>query len=159
MQHTVEYASSRAEVWRTYWRSWTRPAGLWRFHVATALAIALMSSLLNREAHFSLERFAATAAIVVLVCVVLFPLWLQLRFKSVTRSLTIDPLGFKTTIGSLSGTRLWKEVTSIEDTGEEILIFGKSGNAMVVPRRAFRDDAARTKFLNDAKTWNSINAA
>jgi hypothetical protein len=28
MKHTIEYASSRWEVWQAYWRSWARPTGL-----------------------------------------------------------------------------------------------------------------------------------
>lgn len=154
MQHTIEYVSSRAEVWRTYWRCWARPAGLWRIHVAIALGVGLAWELLLHESDWRLDRLAAVAAAAGLACITLFPLWPQLRFKSAKRALTIDPMGFKTKIGNVSGERNWQEIAAVEDRGDEILIFVRNGNALVVPRRAFRDDAARAKFLNDAKAWH-----
>jgi len=53
VKHTVEYALSRAEVWRTYWRAWAQPAGLWRFHVAIGILVAVAVSVLNRDAHYT----------------------------------------------------------------------------------------------------------
>lgn len=158
MRHTIEYASSRDEMWRAYWRSWARPAGLWRVHLAIALGVAVASELLLHGSEWHVSSLAATAALAGAACVVLFPLWPQLRFKSARRVLTIDKDGFRTTIGARSGERSWWEVAAVEDTGEEILIIVKTGNAMVVPRRAFSDPAARSRFLDDARNWHSLAA-
>ena len=158
MRHTVEYASSRDEVWRAYWRSWAKPAGLWRVHSAVALGIAAASELILHGSEWRLWRLAVTAAVAGLACIVLFPLWPQLRFKSATRVLTIDKGGFKTTISARSAERSWQEVAAVEDTGQEILIVVKTGNAMVVPRRAFSDSAARRRFLDDARNWHALAA-
>ena len=156
MRHTVEYASSRDEVWRAYWRSWARPAGLWRVQVAIALGIAAASEFLLHGSAWRVSSLVATAALAGLACIILFPLWPQLRFKSATRTLTIDKDGFKTTIGARSGERSWQEIATVEDSGEQILIIVKTGNAMVVPRRAFADEATRTRFLADARNWHSL---
>ena len=158
MRHTIEYASSRTEVWRAYWRTWAKPAGLWRVHLAIALGIAAASELLLYGDDWRVWRFAVTAAVAGLGCIVLFPLWPQLRFKNATRVLTIDKDGFKTTIGARSAERSWQEIAAVEDTGQEILIVVKTGNAMVVPRRAFPDAAARSRFLDDARNWHSLAA-
>ena len=158
MRHTVEYASSRDEVWRAYWRTWAKPAGLWRVHSAVALGIAAASELILHGSEWRLWRLAVTAAVAGLACIVLFPLWPQLRFKSATRVLTIDKDGFKTTIGAHSAERSWQEIAAVEDTGQEILIVVKTGNAMVVPRRAFSDSAARRRFLDDARNWHALAA-
>lgn len=156
MRHTVEYASSREEVWRAYWRTWAKPAGLWRVHLAIALGIAAGSEILLHGSDWRAWRVAVTAAVAGLGCIVLFPLWPQLRFKSATRVLTIDKDGFKTTIGARSAERSWQEVAAVEDTRQEILIVVKTGNAMVVPRRAFSDPDTRRRFLDDARNWHSL---
>jgi hypothetical protein len=91
-----------------------------------------------------------------LACVILFPLWPLWRFKGATRVLSIDKGGFTTTIGARSGERSWQEIAAVEDTGEEILIIVKTGNAMVVPRRAFANNAARARFLDAARNWHSL---
>ncbi len=156
MRYTIEYTSSRDEVWRAYWRSWARPAGLWRVQVAVALGIAAASEVFLHGSEWRVSSLAATATVAGLACVVLFPLWPQLRFKSATRVLTIDRDGFKTTIGARSGERSWQEIAAVEDTGEEVLIIVKTGNAMVVPRRAFRDEAARARVRDDARNWHSL---
>ena len=155
MRHTVEYTSLRSEIWRAYWRSWSKPAGLWRVHLAIAVGIAVAMELLFHGDDWNPLRLALSAAGVWAACVVLFPLWPQLRFKSARRVLSIDKDGFKTTIGARSGERSWREIAAVEDTGEEILIIVKTGNAMAVPRRAFHNEAARGRFIEDAKLWHS----
>jgi hypothetical protein len=157
MKHTIEYASARAEVWKAYWRAWASPRGLWIFHVAVGLLIATVMEMPSR-AHLHMVKFVSIWLAVSAASTVLLSLWPQVKFKKAVRSMTVDPTGFTTTIGSLSGTRTWQEVHRIEDTGEEILIVGINGNAMVVPRRAFEDVDARSRFLRDARVWHSKHA-
>jgi hypothetical protein len=149
---TVQYSSTRAEVWRWYWRAWAKPAGLWRYHVLFGLAIAVGLAAGNGFGMFELRRFTVTAVLATLGCVVLLPLWPQIRFKSAQRSLTIDAEGWKTEIGKLSGARPWKQVRSIEDTGDTIAIVGTNRNALIVPTRAFPNTSARKEFLTAART-------
>jgi hypothetical protein len=153
--HTIHYASSRREIWRWYWRSWAKPNGLWLFHVLIAVLIAISVTLRD----FSAKRFAVVGAVAFVLCVVLLSLWPQLKFKPAVRSLTIDPLGIKTTIGKLSASRTWAEISTIEDRGEDILFFGRNRNAFIIPIRAFIDVTNRREFLNDANRWHSQSAA
>jgi hypothetical protein len=153
--HTIHYASSRREVWRWYWRAWAKPKGLWLFHLGIALMIATSLTLGN----FRASRFAVTALITFLLCVVLLPLWPQVRFKSAVRSLTIDPLGIKTTIGKLSASKIWADISTVEDRGEDIIIVGRNRNAFIIPMRAFTGGTNRQEFLNDAQRWHSQSAA
>jgi len=39
--YTLEYSSTRSEVWRWYWRAWAGPRGLWRLHVVILVTLAL----------------------------------------------------------------------------------------------------------------------
>jgi hypothetical protein len=154
---TVEYQSKRSEVWRWYWRSWARLDGLWRFHALWGLMAAGMFAFFEAPRHVSIETFLAVAIAAFAVAVALFPLWPLVRFKSETRSLTIDPRGFKTKIGKLAGERSWCDVRSVEDSGDAIVINGTNRNALLVPRRAFANECARRDFLAAARDWHSSN--
>lgn len=148
---TVRYASTRAELWRAYWRAWARSRGLWRVHAGiVALAMAIAASYGARSADC-----LAAGAIVAGACLIVFPLVPQLKFKPAERTLTIDATGWHTAIGAMSGTRPWREVRAVVDTGAVIEITGTNGNALVVPRRAFADDAARVGFLQAALAWQA----
>ena len=156
--HTIEYASSRSEVWRWYWRAWAKPNGFWLLHLCFGVIFAAAFALTEREP-FSLARSAVVALAAMAVCVALLPLWPQIRFKSSPRSLTIDPAGLRTTIGKLSASRPWREIGAIADTGEEIVISGRNRNAFIIPKRAFKDGASRQEFLRDANIWHRQSAA
>jgi hypothetical protein len=151
MSHTLQYASSRAEIWRFYWRAWARPKGLWIHHVFIGLCVALLTASAQP---FDMKTFGLRWAIATFACLALLPLWPQLRYKSAVRSLTVDTSGYQTTIGKRSGSGSWSEIDRIEDMGKDILMVGKNGNAMVIPERAFRSTEERAAFLNDAKSWH-----
>lgn len=87
------------------------------------------------------------------VCLLLFPLWPQIKYKRSIRTLTIGPEGIDTTIGSKSGKRVWSEVARIEDNGQEIVVTMLNMNAFVIPMRAFSSDDYRTQFLRDMVQW------
>jgi hypothetical protein len=123
------------------------------------LAFAFFFSVLLDPGAFRLRYFLAIAAIVTVACVVFFPLWPQLRFKSAVRSLTIDAEGIKTVVGTVSGSRLWKDIRSIEESDGTIVITGNNKNAFVVPERAFADSSERLRFLEAARQWHSATAA
>jgi hypothetical protein len=150
---TVRYASSRAEVWRAYWRSWARARGLWRTHVAFGvIGGALLASLLGG---FGVVVLVECCAAVFAACLLLFPLAPQFKFKPAERELTISADGWKTAIGALSGSRRWIEVRSVHDTGETIEIIGVNGNILIVPHRAFGDPQARAAFVQAATRWHA----
>jgi hypothetical protein len=151
--HTIEYASARSEVWRWYWRAWAAPKGLWMYHVVIALSVSAVLQLGGWG--LNARRFFTAAVIIFILCVLLLPLYPQLRFKSTVRSLTIDPSGIKSTRGKQSLDCRWKDIAAIEDAGDAIVITraGANRNSFIIPRRAFTDDAGRTQFLRDARLW------
>jgi hypothetical protein len=138
-----------------YWREWARPAGLWRFHVLFGIAVGLESAHRESSIHFPTERFAIASLVATAACVVLLPLWPQIRFKAQPRVLTLDAEGFKTTIGSRSGERRWRDIRRIEDHDGTILIVNTNGNAMIIPRRAFATDAERRECLECVQAWHA----
>jgi hypothetical protein len=157
--HTVQYASSRREVWRWYWRAWAKPTGLWLLQVAIGIILAALFTGVGLGQPFDASSFVKAFLVCVALCLVLLPLWPQIRFKPNMRSLTIDATGLKTTIGKRSGSWAWREVSAVTDSNEAIVILGKNRNAYIIPRRAFQDDAARQEFLRDATHWHQQSAA
>ena len=157
--YTVTYASRRSEIWRWYWRAWKRPAGLWRYHVLLGLMSAFFFAVLLEPGPFRLDYFLAVTVLVTVACVVFFPLWPQLRFKSAVRTLTISAEGLVTAVGKVSGSRLWKEIHSIDESDGGIVITGINKNAFVVPERAFANRSQRQTFLEAARQWHSAAVA
>ena len=152
--HTIQYASARSEVWRWYWRAWAAPKGLWIYHVLIALSVPAVLQLGGWG--LNARQFITAAVMIFGLCVVLLPLYPQLRFKSTVRSLTIDPAGIKSTRGKQSLDYRWKDISTIQDADDTIVITraGANRNSFIIPRRAFNDDAARTQFLRDARHWH-----
>lgn len=154
--HTVQYKSSRSEVWRWYWRSWARPNGLWLYHLFLGIAFAVIYIILSNS-QFTVYGLLSASLIGFLVCIIFFPIYPQIVFKSSLRTLIIDESGISTTIGNKSGNRTWQEVKSIESRDGRIIITGKNKNAFIIPRRAFRHDAEQEEFLRDAIFWHGEN--
>jgi len=157
--HQVSYTSTRGEVWRWYWRAWARPLGLWRVHALISLAIAAVWATRHTDQSFDFARFVGAFILTFAACLLLFPLWPQLRFKPQRRTLTIDATGWTTQIGNLHGARSWGAVRSVEDSPDAIALVSSNGNTLIVPNRAFSDKSAREVFLNDARRWHTGVAA
>ena len=123
------------------------------------LIFAFFFAVLLEPGPFRLGYFLAVAVIGTLGCVVFLPLWPQLRFKPAVRTLTINAEGLVTAVGSVSASRSWKEVRSIEESDGVIVITGNNKNAFVVPERAFANASERKQFLEAACQWHSAAVA
>lgn len=157
--HQVAYSLTRGEIWRWYWRAWARPRGLWRYHALVSLLVAAGWTVRGPPISFPLERFPGAFVLALALCLMLFPLWPQVRFKPLRRVLTIDSKGWTTQIGNLGSSRARSAVRSVEDSSDAIIFVGSNENALIVPNRAFPDRSAREAFLNDARRWHADIAA
>lgn len=154
--YTLRYSSSRLEVWRAYWRAWSKPAGLWRIHLGIGVGIAVgLIHFQDDPAHIQWMRVLAHAVLASAACMVLFPLWPLIRFKSSERTLHVDPTGWRTTIGNKSGSRAWKDIQEVSERGGVVAITGKNGNALLIPARAFATPAERDQFVVDVRRWHA----
>src|SRR5262245_38950646 len=106
MARTVQYASTRSEVWRWYWRSWRKR--FWVFHLII-FSVVYGAILLLRPMSVA---FAVTVGLAAIVWMPLFPI---IQFKPQTRTLTIDESGISTVIGSKSAVRAWGQIRSVAD--------------------------------------------
>ena len=123
------------------------------------LVFALFFTVLLEPGEFRLGYFLTVAFIGTLACVVFLPLWPQLRFKPAIRTLTINAEGLVTAVGSVSGSRSWKDIRSIEESDGAIVITGNNKNAFVVPERAFANPSEREQFFEAARQWHSAAVA
>ncbi|MBB3226043.1 hypothetical protein FHW69_000633 [Luteibacter sp. Sphag1AF] len=149
--HTLRYRSSRAEIWRMYWRVWRKK--LWVTHVIAAAGAAWLCS---NNTLMSMAVWFAVWLPIVVACLAAFP---QIMFKSQERMLELTPDGWSSTIGSRSGSMSWKAIRGLADTPEGLVIVSANGNAMVVPQRAFTDVSHRAAVLADVRRWFTASRA
>ena len=155
---TIKYSTSRAEIWRWYWRAWARPLGLWRYHILIAGGVFMLIYLLGHQGQSAL-RFATIGGFVALALSLgLFPLWPQVKFKPEIRTLSVDQQGISTKVGTWHAVIPWREVRRIASGTDEIYIEGKNGNALIVPNRAFSAPEQRTAFLERVTQWHMQGA-
>jgi hypothetical protein len=152
MTYTLSYCSSRAEVWRWYSRSWR--AKFWWLHlfVAAVLAYALGNPT-------SIQSYAIWFLCIFPLVTFAFAAWPQVRFKPQERTLHVGPAGWSTQIGSLSASRPWSGVSSVQPSNDAVEILSTTGNALIVPLRAFEGRTQMQQFAQDAQSWHREHVA
>ena len=150
MSYNLSYSSSRAEVWRWYWCSWRKR--LWLLHMlySAVLAVAIIQL---QHLPLSALNFLRSFAIALPVTILGFAIAPQILFKSQERSLVVGPDGWSTTIGKRSGGKRWKDIASVDAAPDSVVITSSSGNALIVPARAFASRGAMQTFLKDTQAW------
>ena len=152
--YTLIYSSTRAEVWRWYWKAWAAPHGLWRFHALIVLAFPLVLWITG-SATGDEPRVVLRGVVIWAVAAVTFMVaWPQIRFKPQPRTLRVDARGWSTVIGTRSGARTWHEVAAIDERPDAVVLVSANGNALIVPNRAFTDASERAAFLSDVRAWH-----
>lgn len=154
--YSLRYRSSRVEVWRWYWRAWLSRYGWW--HLLLAVAVT-GETLAIQDGEFQLSKFLLRFLWVAPTLVGLMAAWPQVAFKSQERLLEVGPEGWSTSIAKKSGSRTWRMVDSIRSNDEIIFIVSTSGNALLIPKRAFQNGISREAFLADIRHWHGSCAS
>jgi hypothetical protein len=150
MELTLTYTITRQEVSEWYWRTWRRK--LWMYHVFFAV-VALWTVIAGRGM-WPPDLLTIVYGVLTGICVVLFFIvFPQIMFKPSLRTLTVNESGIETTIGGRSRSVRWDQIKNIEVGPELIAIVRTSGNAFLVPRRAFYSEEQRTDFVSAVQTW------
>jgi hypothetical protein len=145
---TIKYRLTRAEIVQSFFRSLGSSPRFLAIILIYAAALGVFS-LVTRGAF---SRSATTRDAIVAIswtagALVFMPLWLYIRGKTDERTLTISGDGISTEIGSLRGQIPWSKVKLVNDTGSHVLIVGATGNAFLIPGRAFQGPDQRSEFL------------
>jgi len=144
MSLTVNYASTRSEVWRHYRRLWAER--LWKLHALIFVATATTASfiLYGRTPDNAFELLAVMA--ISAAPLGLFALYPMLMFKPQKRTLTVDSTGISTVIGQRGQTLAWNEIASVRNDETALIIQRHNLNAFIIPARAFETPAAMEAF-------------
>ena len=151
MEITIRYRSSRKEVNEWYWKKWREK--FWRYHAAFLVLIVVVSvgQWPPRSSSDVLR-----GVIIGLLAVLGFIAFPQIMFKPKERMLSANETGIYTEIGKIKKQIGWNEISKIEEDSQAILITRKkSGNAFIVPDRAFQSQQEREAFYKFAKDWHS----
>lgn len=155
MNYSLSYRSSRSEVWRFYWAAWR--ARLWRVHLLVAAVPAfLLPDMLGTAP--SIRSYVLYFLGTLPAVTIFFALWPQVMFKSKERTLLVGPDGWSTKIGNKSGSRRWAEIASVQEAADSVVITSATGNALIVPARAFLDKALKDQFVKDSQAWHREHA-
>lgn len=153
MPLTLKYRSTRAEVWRWYWREWRRPHGLWRYHLLLLVglpSLALLAPVLL-GVHAGVWP-ALTFAITACIFLALYPM---IRFKPQERTLVIGPDGLSTTIGRKRGQRAWSVICEVTPADGGVVMKTSKSNAFIIPARAFAEPREVEDLLQRVAVWRA----
>lgn len=150
---TLEYSSTRATLWRWYWKSLFRNSvhrTLWLVWMLGAFIAGFGTSNLSGKSglHAALGGLAASLCVAALLAG--YP---QLRFKPQTRVLTLLPDELSTTIRGETKTYSWQDVARFEEDGGFVIIGLRNLNAFIVPPTAFRDGREREGIVEQGRAW------
>jgi len=150
MNYTFRYRSSRAEVWRWYWRLWR--SRLWHLHAVIAGSVSFAATS-HDVWHGHLLNWGGRALLVFVLLVGISVGISQLLFKGDERILEVGPDGWSTQIGKKRSSRGWAELAPVKDESGVVVIASKQGNALLIPDRAFESAGQRSEFLQDVRRW------
>jgi membrane protein YdbS with pleckstrin-like domain len=149
MTVSLRYASRREEVWRWYWRSWRRT--LWNIHLRIGLVAFALAFLVIDAGRAPTPFSLAAATLVALGLIGFLVLYPQLRFKPELRTLTADEEGLKTAIGRRRGAIPWSKIARIAEDHGYVIVESRSGNAFIIPPRAFESERVKADLLSLAR--------
>ena len=148
---TIRYHPSRREAWRGYWKTWRHR--LWSTQVLMAAWVGWALSN-SKSVPPSITSWGLAFVVALPVITLVMALVPQILFKSTERTVRVGPQGWSTDFGLWSGIiRAWDEAASIEEWAGQVVITSASGNALIIPARAFPDAASRQQFVQDIKQW------
>jgi YcxB-like protein len=138
-------------VWEWYWRFWRQHG--WKTHALlflTVSAAGLVGSYAGGHGKLTQTSFllAPVFGFFPILLMVVYP---QLRFTSQMRRLEMDQEGISTLVGKQSGRRSWKEVLSVSEQDDRIIILTRRG-AFIIPVRAFASIEQRKAFISFARS-------
>ncbi|MBV9990787.1 MAG: hypothetical protein JOZ72_05785 [Alphaproteobacteria bacterium] len=84
-----------------------------------------------------------------------FALYPQARFKPEERRLEIGSGGIDTEIRGMHKHYDWRDISAIVSEYGIIEVRTQTGNAFLVPERAFESAHQRDEFLQQARTWSA----
>jgi hypothetical protein len=127
-------------------------AHLWKAHALVAVVACFCVVARLGRGGPGIERDVLVILGIALAFVAGWILYPQIAFKAQTRVLEVDNQGISTTIGKRSGVRSWAQIRSVIETSDHVIVQSRTGNAFLIPKRAFGSDAQRGAFVHFAQS-------
>jgi len=143
---TIEYTARRGEIWTWYWRAWRQR--LWKSHLRIFLIVAVLADLIMFGTASPRLAFPMAIGAIPVALLILYP---QLRFKPQSRTVTIGTSAITTVVARKTGRISWKNIRSVTEERGYVIVQGSSGNAFIIPPRAFDTPDARASFVATAR--------
>jgi YcxB-like protein len=151
---TIQYALTRGEIVRSYFRSLGSSPKFLSMILIYSVGLGLLSLAISGAFSRSLTTGDAIGAVACAAGAFLFmPLWLFVRGKTDKRTFSISAQGISTEIGSRKGAVPWGKVRLVENAGRHVLIVGATGNAFLIPTRAFNGPEQQAQFVQEIANW------
>jgi hypothetical protein len=154
MSITVQYSSTRQEIYRWYLKMWKQ--SIWKAHLiifCVPIALTALPMLFHKRpfAADSLVEAAAVGAALVGAMAA----YSLLLYKPAPRIVTMDAYGIASSVGKKSGVRTWADIGAVNESAQGgVIISVRSGKAIVLPLRAFHSATARAEFVEAARNWH-----
>src|SRR5690348_11432667 len=158
MSMTIEYALTRTEIVRGYFRGLrTSPKflSIILFYAGFFAFVVLATwGAFSRPLTISNVAGDAIAFVAIAACfILLLPAWLFVGAKTSKRSFTISPEGIATRIGILQGQTPWRQIKIASVTEQDVLIARGNGSAYFIPNRAFYSAEEKAEFADKLRDW------
>jgi len=154
---TIKYALTRDEIVRSYFRSLGSSPKFLLMIPMYSVGLGVLSLAIGGAFSRSLTAGDAISALAWAVGAFLFmPLWLFVRGKTKERTLSISVQSISTEIGSRKGEVPWGKVRLVENAGCHVLIVGATGNAFLIPGRAFSGPEQQAQFVQEINSWRKV---
>jgi len=151
---TLRYTLTRIEIVRSYFQSLAASpkflAMILIYSAAMGVFLLVVRGAFSRPLRLNDVIFALAWMLGVFS---FMPLWLFIRGKTSERTLSISANGISTEIGSLKGQVPWGKVKIVTDARQHVLIVGTTGNAFIIPSRAFQGPDQRAQFIEQIQHW------
>jgi hypothetical protein len=168
---TLSYHVERREIWNWYWFYWSRIDGLWRYWVLWLFSLIISAWAISLAMRSAFIDAAGPALLIYFLGIAFFVIFPQLAYKPSVRSITISTDGINTSRAGITARRSWGDISSItvRDGYTALVVAGgiqfwpfpvwlrsRTGNAFIIPDRAFADDAGRDTFRRTIQSWHAI---
>jgi len=151
---TIKYTLTRGEIVRSYFRSLGSSPKFLSMILIYSFGLGVLCLAIGGAFSRSLRARDAVSVLAWALGAFLFmPLWLFVRGKTNERTLSISAQGISTEIGSCKGEVPWGKVRLVENAGRHVLIVGATGNAFLIPGRAFGGPEQQAQFVQEVNSF------
>jgi len=151
---TIKYALTRGEIVQSYFRSLSPSPKFLSMILIYSIGLGVLFLAIGGAFSRPLTaRDVLTAFAWAIGGFLFMPLSLFVRGKTEERTLSVSAQGISTEIGARKGEVPWGKVRLVENAGHHVLIVGTTGNAFLIPERAFSGPEQRAQFVREIKDW------